>query len=272
MVKVGHSANAAPASSRVGRDPMPRASASLTRPQNATRDQQRHPQPLGQPHRHVQQVARSGRRRPSGRRSRCTGPAGRRTTPAGSTDATAAGRNPPDRCPRPAWCRTSSGRDPPRSARPAPATHTSTAQRRPARSAASPQPRRRRRGGRLVRRRPELGLTGEVSSSGSRSVVTPAAAVSPGDSTSAARAARAGRSGTGTSAGSSGAAPRPRRRRCGDAPGPGHRPDTEREHRLPEEVLGRPAVAAQVAAGRVVAAQVVEGGISWPPHGDSHAV
>ena len=35
MVKVGHSANAAPASSRVGRDPMPRASASLTRPQNA---------------------------------------------------------------------------------------------------------------------------------------------------------------------------------------------------------------------------------------------
>ena len=36
MVKVGHSANAAPARSRVGRDPMPRASASLTGPQNAT--------------------------------------------------------------------------------------------------------------------------------------------------------------------------------------------------------------------------------------------
>ena len=36
MVKVGHSANAAPARSRVARDPMPTASASLTGPQNAT--------------------------------------------------------------------------------------------------------------------------------------------------------------------------------------------------------------------------------------------
>ena len=36
MVKVGHSANAAPASSRVARDPIPSASASRTSPRNAT--------------------------------------------------------------------------------------------------------------------------------------------------------------------------------------------------------------------------------------------
>jgi hypothetical protein len=36
IVYVGQTAKAAPASSRVGRDPMPRASASRTRPQNPT--------------------------------------------------------------------------------------------------------------------------------------------------------------------------------------------------------------------------------------------
>ena len=45
MVKVGHSANAAPARSRVARDPMPTASASLTVPEHH-HDQQRHPHPL----------------------------------------------------------------------------------------------------------------------------------------------------------------------------------------------------------------------------------
>ena len=56
MVKVGHSANAAPASSRVAARSDPERLGQPDQPEERHRHEQRHPEPFGHPDRHVQRV------------------------------------------------------------------------------------------------------------------------------------------------------------------------------------------------------------------------
>ena len=150
-------------------------------------------------------------------------------------------------------------------------TQTSAAQRSPARSAASPQRRRSRRGGR-VPPLAEPGWPGEdyLERDGGHRILPPQDQQEiPGQQLAQARQED-------EEPAPARVVPRPRLDHA-DVGAPSHQgqdlADTEREHRLPVDVLRLPAMAADVPAHRVVAPQVVEGrGLMAAPGRQPHRV